>query len=83
LATDSWDASGPQQAALRTRDFTPTAALERISGILKPLDWALSKIEPSFANFKPGEICPDIVPADRLDPGVSKLPVYSGGGTCY
>ncbi len=83
LATDSWDASGPQQAALRTRDFTLTSVFAKITPILKPLEWALSKIEPSFANFKPGEICPDIVPADRLDPGVSKLPVYSGGGSCY
>lgn len=83
LATDSWDAGGPQQAALRTRDFTLTGALAQIAPILKPLEWALSVIEPSFLNFRPGQICPDIVPADRLDPGVSKLPVYSGGGTCY
>jgi len=83
LATDSWDASGPQQAALRTRDFTLTSVFAEISPILKPLEWALSKIEPSFLNFHPGQICPDIVPADRLDPGVSKLPVYSGGGSCY
>jgi hypothetical protein len=83
LATDSWDASGPQQVALRTRDFTLTGAFARISGLLKPADWALSLIEPAFARFDPGQICPDIVPSDRLDPGVSRLPVYSGGGNCY
>jgi hypothetical protein len=83
LATDSWDASGPQQVALRTRDFTLTSVFARISGLLAPIKWALSLIEPSFAQFNPGQICPDIVPADRLDPGVSKLPVYSGGGSCY
>ncbi len=32
LAADSWDASGPQQAALRTRDFTLTIFLEFPSG---------------------------------------------------
>lgn len=83
VATDSWDASGPQQVALRTRDFTPTSAFGRIFNLLKPVEWALSIIEPSFSKFDPGQICPDIVPADRLDPGVSKLPVYSGGGSCY
>jgi hypothetical protein len=83
LATDSWDASGPQQVALRTRDFTLTGVFNRIMPLLTPIKWVLSTIEPSFANFDPGQICPDIVPVDRLDPGVSKLPVYSGGGSCY
>jgi hypothetical protein len=83
LATDSWDASGPKQAALRTRDFTLTSVFDRVTPLLLPLKLVVSPIEPAFAKFDPGQICPDIVPADRLDPGVSKLPVYQGGGSCY
>ena len=83
LATDSWDASGPKEAALRTRDFTLTSVFDRITPLLVPLKFAASFMEPAFDQFNPGEICPDIVPADRLDPGVSKLPVYQGGGSCY
>jgi len=83
VATDSWDASGPKEAALRTRDFTLTSVFARITPLLTPMKWALSVVEPAFKQFDPGQICPDIVPADRLDPGVSKLPVYQGGGSCY
>lgn len=83
LATDSWDASGPKEVALRTRDFTLTSVFDRITPLLIPLKIIVSPIEPAFAKFDPGQICPDIVPADRLDPGVSKLPVYEGGGSCY
>jgi hypothetical protein len=83
LATDSWDASGPKQVALRTRDFTITSVFDRITPLLIPLKIIVYPIEPAFRKFDPGEICPDIVPADRLDPGVSKLPVYEGGGSCY
>jgi hypothetical protein len=83
VATDSWDASGPKEAALRTRDFTLTSVFARITPLLNPLKIVVDKIEPAFKDFDPGQICPDIVPADRLDPGVSKLPVYQGGGSCY
>ncbi|WP_268907167.1 TadE family protein [Collimonas humicola] len=83
LVTDSWDASGPQQAAMRTRSFAPTAIFEKIKPVLDPLKWALSIIEPSFDHFDPGEICPDIVPADRVGPGASNLPMYRSTAGCF
>ncbi|MFJ2986285.1 TadE/TadG family type IV pilus assembly protein [Collimonas sp. NPDC087041] len=83
LVTDSWDADSPRQAAMRTRSFAPTAIFEKIQPILTPLEWALSIIEPSFKNFKPGEICPDIVPADRLGTGARNIPMYQSASGCY
>lgn len=83
LVTDSWDASGPRQAAMRTRSFAPTAIFEKIQPALEPIKWALSRIERSFENFRPGEICPDIVPADRLGKGATNLPAYRSGTGCY
>jgi len=82
LVTDSWDARDSAQTANRTRSFTPAAVFTRIDGLLSAVRWALSILEPSFSNFNPGQICPEIVPADRLDAG-SALPVYRGGGQCY
>ncbi|MFZ6754779.1 hypothetical protein ACO0KY_15525 [Undibacterium sp. Dicai25W] len=82
LVTDSWDADGPRQAAMRTREYTPASALQKINGALSLVTGFLSILEPSFAQFSPGQICPDIVPADRLS-GSSGLPVYNGGGPCY
>lgn len=81
LVTDSWDASGARQTAMRTRTFTPASLLARAEAILSPISYALSLIEPSFRQFRPGQICPDVVPADRVDGG--NLPVYRGGGACY
>ncbi len=81
LVTDSWDASGAVQTARRTRSFTPAGIFSSISGFLAPVTWALSIIEPAFSDFKPGQICPDVVPADRLTGG-SNLPAYRGGGSC-
>jgi len=82
LVTDSWDASGPQQTAMRTRSYTPAAMLQSVSGLLNVVSGFLSILEPSFSQFHPGQICPDIVPADRLS-SPSVLPVYNGGGPCY
>ena len=81
LVTDSWDASGPGQTARRVASFTPAAAFDRISGLMRPLTWALSWIEPSFNDFHPGQVCPDVVPADRLAGG-NPLPVYVDRRTC-
>ncbi len=81
LVTDSWDASGPAQAGRRVASFTPAAAFDRISGLLRPITWALSWIEPSFNDFHPGQVCPDIVPVDRLSGG-PQLPVYLDRGSC-
>ncbi|MBC3878398.1 hypothetical protein H8K38_11290 [Undibacterium sp. FT79W] len=82
LVTDSWDADGSRQTAMRTRAYTPASALQNISSLLSVVDGFLAILEPSFSKFKPGQICPDIVPADRLS-GSSVLPVYQGGGPCY
>lgn len=81
LVTDSWDASGAAQTARRTRSFTPAGIFSRIDGLLAPITWALSIIEPAFSDFKPGQICADIVPADRITGG-GNLPAYRGGGAC-
>jgi hypothetical protein len=83
LVTDNWDASGAAQTAKRTRSFTPAAGMNQIDGLLGPLKMFLSVLEPSFINFNPGQICPDVVPADRVQARRgANLPVYRGGGAC-
>lgn len=81
IMTEGWDASGPNQAALRARTFTVAGPLANIDGVLAPVEWALSLIEPAFKELHLGQVCPDIVPADRVQ-GASVLPVYRGGGAC-
>jgi hypothetical protein len=81
VVVDSWDASGPQQTALRTRSFTVAGPITQLNGLLGPVEWALSWIEPSFRDLHIGQVCPDIVPADRLE-GSAGLPAYRGGGAC-
>ncbi|WP_211471223.1 TadE family protein [Collimonas humicola] len=82
VATDSWDASGPKQVAMVTRSYTPTAVFAKIDPYLAPVKWALSVFEPSFNDFHPGQICPDIVPIDRVR-GRENLKAYNGGGSCF
>lgn len=82
IVSDSWDASGPQQAANRVKPFTPAAVLGKVSGILGPLSKGLAILEPAFWDFKPGQICPDIVPNDRVS-GKTNLPAYGGAQPCY
>jgi hypothetical protein len=81
VALDSWDASGPRQAALRSRSFTLAGPFTQLDSLLTPVEWALSWIEPSFRDLHIGQVCPDIVPADRLE-GAAGLPAYRGGGAC-
>jgi len=81
LAVNSWDASGPKQAALRSRTFTVAGPLTELDGLLGPLQWALSPLEPAFKDLHFGQVCPDIVPADRVQ-SVSVRPAYRGGGAC-
>jgi hypothetical protein len=83
---ENWDAASPQQAALRTRAFTPGGVLKSIdTGFGSVIKSALALIEPSFNNFHPGQICPDVVPMDRITAvrGGANRPVYSGAGPCY
>ena len=81
VMTESWDANGPRQAALRSRTFTLAGPLSQINGLLQPVEWALSWIEPAFSDLHLGQVCPDIVPADRVE-SASVLPAYRGGGAC-
>ncbi len=86
LVLDSWDASGSRQAALRTRPFTVAGPITRLNGVIAPLTWALSWIEPAFNDLHLGQVCSDVVPADRFirtrDTRSNNLPVYRGGGAC-
>ncbi|AMP00719.1 hypothetical protein CAter282_2885 [Collimonas arenae] len=82
VATDSWDASGPKEVAMVTRNYSPAAIFEKINPLLRPLEVGLSLIEPSFKDLHLGQICPDVVPADRVGSG-ENLKVYSGSSPCY
>lgn len=81
VVLDSWDANGPRQAALRSRSFTTAGPISQLNGLLAPAEWGLSLIEPAFRDLHIGQVCPDIVPADRLE-GQAGLPAYRGGGAC-
>jgi hypothetical protein len=81
LMIDSWDASGPRQAALRSRTFTLAGPFTEIKTVLDPIRTVLSGFEPAFRDLHFGQVCPDIIPADRIE-GASALPAYRGGGSC-
>ncbi len=83
LVTDSWDASGPRQAAMRTRSFTPVAVFAQVTDLIEPVTDFLAIIEEDFEYFEPGKICPDIVPADRLGNGARNIPMYRNSSQCY
>lgn len=82
LAVNNWDASGPAQTAARVKPFAPATLLDKVSFLLTPMKIGLSLIEPSFRQFNPGQICPDVVPNDRVQ-GNNNLPVYAGAQPCY
>lgn len=79
LVLDSWDARDPKQAALRSRTYTLAGPLTQINSVMQPLTWALSWIEPAFDKLEMGQVCPDVVPGDRLQGG-AVLPAYSSEG---
>jgi len=86
IVADNWDAGSPAQAAARTRSFTPSGVLRAVDGSIGTvIKSALALIEPSFNNFHPGQICPDVVPSDRLLPRgrVTNPPVYAGASPCF
>jgi len=78
---DNWDASGPEQAALRSRTFTVAGPLAQLDKVIDPIRGFLSVLEPAFDDLHFGQVCPDIVPADRVQ-SASVLPAYRGGGSC-
>lgn len=81
LVFDSWDAKDSRQAALRSRTYTLAGPLTKIDALMDPVKWALSWIEPAFDQLEMGQVCPDIVPVDRVQ-GASVKPAYQGGGAC-
>lgn len=83
LVVNSWDADGSRQAALRTRTFTLAGPLTQLNGLLGPVQWAISFIEPAFNDLHFGQVCTEVVPADRVTGGRNRnLPAYRGGGAC-
>ena len=86
VVADNWDAGSPKQVAARTEAFTPSSALDFLdTGPFSLIKVALGKIEPAFKNFHPGQICPDVVPMDRITAlkGNANRPVYRGAQPCY
>lgn len=86
VVADNWDASSPLQAARRTKSFTPGSAFSFLNnGPFSFIRHALALIEPAFNNFHPGQVCPDVVPMDRITPlnGAANRPVYQGAQPCY
>jgi hypothetical protein len=65
---NAWNAEGPAQVRARSEGLVPTAALRQPASLLQPFAAVLSLLEPSLADYCPGLIEPDRVPADRLSP---------------
>ncbi|SHH24920.1 TadE/TadG family type IV pilus assembly protein [Massilia sp. CF038] len=82
VVADSWDASGQRQVAMRTRSFSAAGVLSNLTTVLRPATAVLSAIEPAFRDFHPGEICPDVVPVDRVQGG-RVLPAYNERNGCF
>jgi len=68
LLGDGWHAGGPAAVAQRSGALVPTRLFEPINSLLRPVRSALSIFEPAFEELCPGQIDPEIVPADRLGP---------------
>jgi hypothetical protein len=88
VVADNWDAGSPKQAAARTEAFTPGSAFDFLdTGPFSLIKSALGAIEPAFKNFHPGQICPDVVPMDRITAlngnANANRPVYRGAQPCY
>lgn len=86
VVADNWDAGSPEQVAARTEAFTPGSVFDFLdTGPFSLIKVALGKIEPAFKNFHPGQICPDVVPMDRITAlnGNANRPVYRGAQPCY
>lgn len=62
------ESSGREQTLSRTRGLSPAEWFSSLMSAFDPLRSAITLLEPSFENFCPGQIEPDIVPADRLPP---------------
>lgn len=62
--------SGREQTLLRTRGLSPAEWFGSLMSVIDPLRPAIMLLEPSFERFCPGQIDPDIVPADRLPPTI-------------
>lgn len=71
---DAWHAGGVAHVRQRAGALVPASALAGFSDAFRPLLAPLALIEPSIAQFCPGIIEPDRVPADRLGRGSTALP---------
>jgi hypothetical protein len=82
MVSEDWDASGPEQAAERSRSFVLAGAMAEAGVVLQPVLTALRPIEHDLPEFRPGVICPDIVPQDRVTNGRVRA-MYQGAQPCY
>jgi hypothetical protein len=82
VVSEAWDASGPRQAAERSRTYVAAGIFGNADALLGPVRFSLSLLEPSFSDFDPGGICPDIVPDDRLSSRTQRER-YRGAQPCY
>jgi len=82
VVSEDWDASGPEQAAERSRSFVLAGALTEAGVILQPALTAMRPFEWDLPEFRPGVICPDIVPQDRVTGGTVRA-MYQGAQPCY
>ncbi|MFO1427979.1 MAG: hypothetical protein U1F11_13605 [Steroidobacteraceae bacterium] len=67
LLVGSWSARDHLHVASRVSAFVPSTRLSESVVSLRPLQWAIELLEPSFADFCPGRLDVDIVPPDRLE----------------
>jgi hypothetical protein len=66
----AWAAEGARHVTARVRGAAPLRVLSPVSALVQPLAHALVLFEPRLREFCPGEVAPDVVPADRLSPRV-------------
>jgi hypothetical protein len=77
LLDDGWSATGPSQVRQRAGALVPTRALASLQAVVRPLLLPLTLIEPSLAQFCPGLLDPDGVPADRLSASTTSQPSWN------
>jgi hypothetical protein len=78
IVGDAWSAGGAPDVVQKVRRMDPEAAVfeqPMIKGIVNLLRGIAALFEPSFANFQPACVAPDVVPVDRLQS-------YSGFQNC-
>lgn len=77
LLTDAWAAESPAHVERQVRGLAPSSWFAVVDRWLAPLRLPILLLEPSFADFCPGRVAPDIVPDDRLEPRSGVVAPYS------